>query len=133
MACSSKSNESQAIITSGAFDIESVEWEETDLNLTNLLSEGMLPCIASFEEIVTTTDPNGESPKVRALPPALKLYSNQPVLFHTKDRKRQARGRSIYKDDGGYYFEVGQTLVIPEDYLGKLSIHDSLYFFKENV
>lgn len=69
-----------------------------------------LPCVAKIEEDMTS-----EARLVRGL----KMYCNQPLLFNSRVRKRQARARTIYHDKSGAFLEVGQTLLIPEDYPGK--------------
>ena len=68
-----------------------------------------LPCVARIEAC-------GD----RKLLPGLKLYVDQPLLLFRQVKKRQARARTIYHDKGGAYFEVGQTILIPDDYTGEL-------------
>ncbi|XP_071148589.1 uncharacterized protein [Mytilus edulis] len=76
-----------------------VEW--TDTLLTNIKDE--LPKICKYEG---------------NLPPGLKLYSQQPVLLYRWYHKRKAEVRTIYRDSTGPYYEVGQTLEIPDDFEG---------------
>lgn len=77
-----------------------VEW--TDTLLTNIKDE--LPKICKYEG---------------NLPPGLKLYSQQPVLLYRWYHKRKGEVRTIYRDSTGPYYEVGQTLEIPDDFEGK--------------
>ncbi|XP_052101125.1 uncharacterized protein LOC127735071 [Mytilus californianus] len=76
-----------------------VEW--TDTLFTNIKDD--LPKICKYE---------GQ------LPQGLKLYSQQPVLLYRWYHKRKGEVRTIYRDTTGPYYEVGQTLQIPEDFEG---------------
>lgn len=48
-----------------------------------------------------------------------KLYSKQPVILFKLYQKKKAYVRTIFRDPSGPYYEVGQTLQIPEDFEGK--------------
>ncbi|XP_046357895.2 uncharacterized protein LOC124136128 [Haliotis rufescens] len=83
-------------------------WADDTATLGVYKDDERLPRIVKFEE-------NKEG----KLSPGLKMYCKQTVLFHTKSTKRIASARTIHKDkDTGMYFEVGQTLLLPEDYEG---------------
>lgn len=92
-----------------------VEWELENLTMTHVADLDTFPCVCFFEESVKERNGHREF-----LSPGLKIYSRQPVLLHMKTTKKQARARTIYKDPRGAYYEVGQTLIIPDDYKGRL-------------
>ncbi|WAR24440.1 hypothetical protein MAR_038109 [Mya arenaria] len=87
----------------------SIDWTESVTSF-NSFDESSLPQVATFQ----ISEGSGQP----ALPPGIALYSAQPVLFHTRTRKSHARARTIYHDQEGPYFEVGQTLDIPDDFQG---------------
>lgn len=86
------------------------EWgDELVDQLVTFNDDDQLPCVAKFEEDTAQTD---------KLPTGIKIYQKQPLLFFKRVKKRQARARTIYHEKGGEYFEIGQTLHIPDDYTG---------------
>ena len=98
-------------------DRPDLTWEQEDITLTNICEDDRLPCIGQFEAV--RFEQHG--PLVQ-LSQNLKVLSNQPVLLHSRITKLQARARSIHKDPKGAYYEMGQTLIIPYDYAGKLMV-----------
>ncbi|BFY99917.1 hypothetical protein BsWGS_02957 [Bradybaena similaris] len=90
-----------------------VVWDLENLTMSHVADLDTFPCVCFFEESVKERDGHREF-----LSPGLKIYSRQPVLLHMKTTKKQARARTIYKDPRGAYYEVGQTLIIPDDYKG---------------
>lgn len=86
-----------------------VVWSERKYGLKDLTEEaGLLQRICRFSE----------APGEGNMSPGLKIYADQPVWLHSRHNKRQVKARTIYKDNDGAYFEVGQTLHIPEDFQG---------------
>lgn len=85
------------------------QWGEETEKLDTFHDDDKLPCVAKFEEDIT------EGGK---LAPGLRIYCKQPLLLYRRLKKRQARTRTIYHDQSGAYFEVGQTILIPDDYTG---------------
>ncbi|XP_041358044.1 uncharacterized protein LOC121374958 [Gigantopelta aegis] len=83
------------------------EWREDKVDVEYFQNDDTLPSVVRFEE----TDPG-------KLSPGLRIYAKQPVQLYTRTHKKVARARTIMKDKEGTYFEVGQTLLIPEDYEG---------------
>ncbi|XP_059149366.1 uncharacterized protein LOC131936411 [Physella acuta] len=90
-----------------------IEWDEENVTLAEITDKDNFPCVCCFEESIRDQDGKRE-----CLPPGLKIYSRQPVLMQMKVNKLQARARTIIKDPKGAFYEVGQTLIIPVDYLG---------------
>ncbi|XP_046547600.1 uncharacterized protein LOC124257547 [Haliotis rubra] len=83
-------------------------WADDTMALGVYKDHERLPKVVKLEE-------KGEG----KLCPGLKIYSKQPVLFHARSSKTVASARTIHKDgETGMYFEVGQTLLLPEDYEG---------------
>lgn len=86
-----------------------IVWSERKYKLNDLTEEsGLLPGVCRFTE----------APGTGTIPPGVKMYSDQPVWLYSRHTKRHVRGRTIYKDDNGAYFEVGQTLLLPDDFQG---------------
>ena len=81
---------------------DNFNWKETTYTLDNIIED--LPKICKYEGDVLTQ--------------GLKLYSRQPVLLYKWCRKKKADVRTIYRDRTGPYYEVGQTLQIPDDFEG---------------
>ncbi|CAG5117555.1 unnamed protein product [Candidula unifasciata] len=90
-----------------------VVWDQEGLTMSQVADLDNFPCVCFFEECVQERSGHREF-----LSPGLKIYSRQPVILHLKTNKKQARARTIYKDPRGAYYEVGQTLIIPDDYKG---------------
>lgn len=78
-----------------------IEWKDECLSLTDIKDD--LPKICKYD---------GQ------LPPGLRLYSHQPVLLYKCYQKRKGYVRTIYRDHAGPFYEVGQTLQIPDDFEG---------------
>lgn len=91
-----------------------IEWDEEDLTLSEISDKDNFPCVCCFEESAKEKDGKREY-----LQPGLRIYSRQPVLMQMRIHKLQARARTIIKDPKGAFYEVGQTLIIPVDYLGR--------------
>ncbi|XP_033737217.1 uncharacterized protein LOC117325232 [Pecten maximus] len=84
-------------------------WSDRKYGLGDLTEEsGLLQRMCRFSE----------APGTGNMSPGLKIYSEQPVWLHSRHNKRHAKARTIYKDTNGAYFEVGQTLLIPDDFQG---------------
>ncbi|XP_005112654.1 uncharacterized protein LOC101855311 [Aplysia californica] len=92
-------------------------WENERLSVRELADKDVLPCVASF-----FPDHSGPDSEGQGLSPGLRLYARQPVLLHERAKSRQAKARTIYRDKGGAYYEVGQTLIIPDSYKGWFEI-----------
>ncbi|KAL5022117.1 hypothetical protein ScPMuIL_001272 [Solemya velum] len=88
--------------------LDDINWDDEKHVLNDFRADIGLPQVVKFDEGETGGN----------IPPGLKIYCNQPVLFHTHTSKRQARARTIYRDQTGPFYEVGQTLLIPEDFEG---------------
>ncbi|KAL4236897.1 hypothetical protein ACF0H5_005283 [Mactra antiquata] len=91
---------------------DGIQWNDSDTELRNLDNEAGLPQVVKFDDGGVGSD--GRSP----LPQGLRIYVKQPVLFHTRMCKRHVKARTIYHDRQGPYYEVGQTLDIPDDFDG---------------
>ncbi|KAL8598552.1 hypothetical protein ACOMHN_051340 [Nucella lapillus] len=89
------------------------QWSGESETPDSFHDDDKLPCVAKIE----ASESSDESSD-RKLLPGLKLYAEQPLLFYRRVRKRMARARTIYHDKGGAYFEVGQTILVPDDYTG---------------
>ena len=100
-----------------------ITWSSETRVLGDFDNESGLPAVCRFEE-----DQNKGT-----LSRGLKIYAGQPVLLHTRCRKRQVRARTIYHDASGPYYEVGQTLLIPDDFEGTVYClyRDDFYFHIE--
>jgi len=85
-----------------------IEWNDREYKLDDFHEDDNLPRVVRFVE----------DNQKGSIPPGLKLFSEQPVLFYTRCRKKQVRARTIYRDPSGAYFEVGQTLHVPDDFQG---------------
>ena len=117
-----ESSANSSFITPTADDISSsisstkapveFQWSDETEAPDSFKDDDKLPCVARIEAC-------GDSSESKLLP-GLKLYANQPLLLFRQVKKRQARARTIYHDKGGAYFEVGQTILIPDDYTGEL-------------
>lgn len=104
--------------------LDDINWDDEKHVLNDFRADIGLPQVVKFDEGETGGN----------IPPGLKIYCNQPVLFHTHTSKRQARARTIYRDQTGPFYEVGQTLLIPEDFEGKLlTIQNLPYYRLDNV
>ena len=101
-------DESVEIETSSNWPSLPLESDKDLVDVGYFENDETLPSVVTFEE----TEPG-------TLSPGLRIYSRQPVLFYTRTSKRVVRARTIMKDKEGTYFEVGQTLLIPEHYEGK--------------
>ena len=95
--------------------LPSIQWSEENIDLQKLDNENGLPQVVQFEDSAGAARPGVPS----SLPPGLRIYANQPVLLHSRSSKKYAKARTIYHDKEGPYFEVGQTLMIPEDFHGE--------------
>jgi hypothetical protein len=82
------------------------QWSEAEEPISSFTDDNnKLPCVARLE-------------RANFLLPGLRPYGEQPLLMFRRMRRRQARARTIYHDKGGAYYEVGQTILIPDDYTG---------------
>ncbi|KAH3694668.1 uncharacterized protein LOC127861885 [Dreissena polymorpha] len=98
-------------LTEESGGVANFEWSEDSVTVLNNFDNGTsLPCVARLESIAGA----GAS----SLPPGLSIYAGQPVLLHERTCKKHAKARTIYHDKDGPYFEVGQTLDIPDDFQG---------------
>ena len=86
-----------------------MQWDDSRLTLGDLTEE-VLPSVCKFK-----------GNKDASIPPGLNIYSEQPLLVYSRYKKRQVQIRTIFKDPDGQYYEVGQTLLIPDDFDGMLS------------
>ncbi|ESP03586.1 hypothetical protein LOTGIDRAFT_237593 [Lottia gigantea] len=82
------------------------QFDDEKYKLGDFEDEKNLPTVVRFE------DTQGD------VTPGIKIYAETPVLFFTRRSQKQASVRTIYRDNSGAFFEVGQTLIIPEDYQG---------------
>ncbi|KAK3089446.1 hypothetical protein FSP39_003687, partial [Pinctada imbricata] len=87
---------------------QTFKWDSQSRVLADLEDDSGLPQVCKLEE----------DPSKGTLPPGLKLYTRQPVLLYTRCKKRQVKARTIYRDPSGPFYEVGQTLLIPDDFEG---------------
>ena len=92
-----------------------IEWSKTDSDLDQFENGSGLPNVVKYGEKFEGARQSGAP---GTLPVGLRIYSEQPVLFYTRTCKRQVSARTIYHDKDGPYYEVGQTLTIPEDFEG---------------
>ncbi|KAK7101300.1 hypothetical protein V1264_024097 [Littorina saxatilis] len=95
--------------TSSAKSVVDFQWSDETESLESFDNDEKLPCVAKLEE---SGAGDGK------LLPGIKLYADQPLLMFRSVQKRQARARTIYHDKGGAYLEVGQTILIPDNYTG---------------
>ena len=95
-----------------------IEWNESLTDLDRFENGSGLPQVVKYGEKVEGTAGARHSGAPGSLPTGLRIYSEQPVLFHTRTCKRHVSARTIYHDKEGPYYEVGQTLTIPEDFEG---------------
>lgn len=93
-----------------------IRWDDAYTDLKTLENGSGLPCVVKYEGV------SHGAGVVSSLPTGLKIYAEQPVLLHTRTCKRHAKARTIYHDRQGPYYEVGQTLDIPEDFDGFFDI-----------
>lgn len=91
-----------------------IQWCDSNVDVRTLDNTSGLPQVVKFDDVFITA--KGEE----SLAPGLKIYANQAVLFHTRACKNHVKARTIYHDRQGPYYEVGQTLDIPDDFDGKL-------------
>jgi len=87
-----------------------IEWNDGTTDFSSFENCSGLPSVVKF---------NTQGAGASTLPLGLRIYSDQPVMFYTRTCKKHARARTIYHDREGPYYEVGQTLDIPEDFDGK--------------
>jgi len=90
-------------------DLPQIDWNQASSSFSSV-DEGSLPQVVKFKA--------RGGPGAAPLLPGLALYADQPVLLYARTRKAHARARTIYHDRDGPYFEVGQTLDIPDDFDG---------------
>ena len=98
--------------------VPDIDWSDFDSDLDKFENGSGLPQVVRFTE---TSDGSGgatHSGVPGSLPAGLRIYADQPVLLHLRSCKRHASARTIYHDKEGPYYEVGQTLTIPEDFDG---------------
>lgn len=86
------------------------DWNDDFEELSSFENGSGLPAVVKY-------DTPGAG--VSSLPLGLRIYADQPVMFYTRTCKKHAKARTIYHDRHGPYYEVGQTLDIPEDFDGK--------------
>ncbi|XP_045188813.2 uncharacterized protein LOC123546524 [Mercenaria mercenaria] len=98
--------------------VTEIKWSEDFTDLNSFENGSGLPKVVKYEEIS-----RGAGVGVgTSLPLGLKIYAEQPVLFYSRTCKRHVKARTIYHDREGPYYEVGQTLDIPDDFDGWFEI-----------
>ena len=83
-----------------------ISWNPDPQPLRDIQSDA-LPCVCRLSTDGTTSLPGGMS-----------LYCKQPLYLHHRRQRRQVLGRTIYHDPSGPYYEVGQTLILPDNFEG---------------
>ena len=110
--------------------IPDIDWSETNTDLDKFENGSGLPQVVQYGEFSDGAERARHSGVPVSLPTGLRIYADQPVLFQSRSCKRHASARTIYHDKEGPYYEVGQTLTIPEDFDGEclnLSFHFIAY------
>lgn len=102
------------IITDKKGTIMDLQWSQDSTPLTSFDNGSDLPQVVKIGPSLAAN--------ARPLPPGLKVYAGQPLLFYICARKKHALARTIYREREGAYFEVGQTFDIPEDFEGWFEI-----------
>lgn len=86
------------------------KWSEECYTPNDFENNDSLPRVAKFEE-------DG----LNLIPPGVKIYSKQALLLYTRVKQKHVLARTLYKEKGStVYYEVGQTMTIPESYEGKV-------------
>ncbi|KAL3870123.1 hypothetical protein ACJMK2_042734 [Sinanodonta woodiana] len=80
-----------------------IEWDSETCRLTEFENGSGLPRVVKLD---------GD------LPQGLNIYKKQPILLYARTNKTHVGARTIYHDKNGPYYEVGQTLLIPDDFDG---------------
>lgn len=89
-----------------------IDFTTETIDLNSFENGSSLPNVVQYE--------TGGAAGISSLPLGLRIYAGQPVMFYTRTCKKHARARTIYHDKSGPYYEVGQTLDIPEDFDGMI-------------
>ena len=99
--------------------VPEIDWSEIDTDLDKFENGSGLPQVVRYAEISDGAEGARHSGVPGSLLAGIRIYADQPVLFHSRSCKRHASARTIYHDKEGPYYEVGQTLTIPEDFDGE--------------
>lgn len=98
--------------------LDRFQWAENEDKLQDFDNVDKLPCVGRIEEWGA---PCADGQR-RGLAPGLKIYAGQPLLMFSRVKKRQAVARTIYRDNSGVYLEIGQTVIVPDDYTGECTM-----------
>ncbi|XP_062575012.1 uncharacterized protein LOC134236870 [Saccostrea cucullata] len=88
-----------------------VSWTSDLRALGDIRDDSHLPCVCKLSADDT-----------KALPAGLSIYCDQPLYMYMRRQRKQVLGRTIYHDASGPYYEVGQTLIIPDNFEGWFEI-----------
>lgn len=104
-ATSGTRRDSSSLCTLSSSEVN-FQWSDQEEPVSAFANDdNKLPCVARLE-------------LANPLPPGLRPYGGHPLLLFKSLKRRQARARTIYHDKAGAYYEVGQTILIPDDYTG---------------
>lgn len=107
---SSVGHDSSNLSSSPSTQILDFTWAEETYRLSDLSGEDQFPRVVNLEP--------DESVEIGS---GLRPYIRQPVILDRSVSKRDVSARTVYREKPtGKYFEVGQTLLIPDSYEGKI-------------
>lgn len=90
----------------GSDELSGISWKPEAQTLSDI-GDDSLPCVCKLS-----------SDGSRALPVGLSIYCQQPLYLYKRRQRKQVLGRTIYHDANGPYYEVGQTLILPDNFEG---------------
>lgn len=90
----------------GSDELSGISWKPEARTLSDI-GDDSLPCVCKLS-----------SDGSRALPVGLSIYCQQPLYLYKRRQRKQVLGRTIYHDANGPYYEVGQTLILPDNFEG---------------
>lgn len=90
----------------GSDELSEISWKPEAQTLSDI-GDDSLPCVCKLS-----------SDGSRALPVGLSIYCQQPLYLYKRRQRKQVLGRTIYHDANGPYYEVGQTLILPDNFEG---------------
>ncbi|XP_064606676.1 uncharacterized protein LOC135471389 [Liolophura sinensis] len=109
---SSVGQDSSSLSSSSSAQIFEFTWAEETYRLSDLTGQDQFPRVVNLEPDEGVEISYG-----------LRPYLNQPVILNQCVSKRDVSARTVYRDKTtGKYFEVGQTLLIPDSYEGWFEI-----------
>lgn len=90
----------------GSNELSGISWKPEARTLSDI-GDDSLPCVCKLS-----------SDGSQALPVGLSIYCQQPLYLYKRRKRKQVLGRTIYHDANGPYYEVGQTLILPDNFEG---------------